>query len=367
VEPKIKKDFVNITDTKMSEFLYKLDPLHHNLINDFSLIIRSKEILEIFGLGIYVKSLIFPDASSNEIKFGIDLLFEQKINEINITREKFFHYIYIAEQIDRKPKSVGNQKAINSKLALLNTLRLAYYYYKCSNLPSFSIKANEIKTKLSRSLDSIEKEDLDFEVGLDIFIDNIKHCCSELMFSFITLYSGKNVVFNKKHDLMIEGFPCEVKSINDKMISDVKDDKIILSQKGEEFGEIGLIQELIIQIIRNKWKDHLIYAIERQNAKIILFHTDSSLIMNDLNAWCRSFEPDEICFSYSNILDITLDFLRIINKMFIPLIICSSIASIKFDQRYVLAKIPIIRNSVNENKLDHNRFNESNIENTFFK
>jgi hypothetical protein len=53
--------------------------------------------------------------------------------------------------------------------------------------------------------------------------------------------------------------------------------------------------------------------------------------------------------------------------MFIPLIICSSIASIKFDQRYVLAKIPIIRNSVNENKLDHNRFNESNIENTFFK
>ena len=135
VEPRIKKDFVNTTDTKMSGFLYRLDPLHHNLINDFSLIIRSKEIFKIFGLSIYVKSLVFPDASSNEIKFGIDLLFEQKVNEINIAREKFFHFIYTAEQIDRKPKSIGNQEAINPKLALLNTVRLAYYYYKCSNLP----------------------------------------------------------------------------------------------------------------------------------------------------------------------------------------------------------------------------------------
>ena len=177
---------------------------------------------------------------------------------------------------------------------------------------------------------------------------------------FVVLYRNNLIIISLIITLYL--FPCEVKSINDKMISDVKDDKIILSQKGEQFGEIGLIQELITQIIRNKWKDHLIYAIERQYAKIILFHTDSSLIMNDLNAWCRSFEPDEICFSYSNILDMTLDFLHSNNKKFIPLIICSSIASIKFDQRYVLVKIPIIRNSVKENKLDHNRFNESNIE-----
>ena len=73
-------------------------------------------------------------------------------------------------------------------------------------------------------------------------------------------------------------------------------------------------------------------------------------------------EPDEICLSYSNILDITLDFLRSNNEIFIPLIICSSIASIKFDQRYVLAKIPIMKNSIIENKLDNNRFNENNIE-----
>ncbi len=86
-------------------------------------------------------------------------------------------------------------------------------------------------------------------------------------------------------------------------------------------------------------------------------------IMHDLNAWCRGFEPNEFCLTYSDILNIALDLVNSNSQIFIPLIICSSTVSIKFDQRYILVKIPTIKYPNGKIKLDNNRvYNKISLE-----
>lgn len=357
-------------DQEAFRVLLAIDPLNYVVKEEFDLKILNENWISLMGIQIYVRGVINSTANPLDVINGYNLLMRQVNDEVNIDEHKLLRCICQSEQQDRKNSlfrvaELAVPKEVCLGQAMVNLLRLCYYYYKCSTVSSFQTKANEVKTKISGSLTIVELDSANFQKNMSILTGDIKDCASELMFAVLALDGKRNVQFDSKHDLTVDGIPCEVKTIHDRYyVSRGDNGKITFAAKKEGFGDISLLKELIAQVLRKKWKDHLKTAISHQIGKIILFNTYST-VLYDLNSMCN--EGTISCLSFREILDSAISYTNSDNTI-IPLICCTCIVSNPFDQSFFLAQIPIMSDSEDKIVLDEQRFNEPNLsENLYYQ
>lgn len=213
-------------------------------------------------------------------------------------------------------------------------------------------------TKIASSLTNVIIDSPGYGETMRILRRCIEDSASELLFANLALSIGRRVHFDSKHDLTIDDIPCEVKTVHDKYFI-TKDEKgqISFFTKKEEFGEISLLEELIAQVLRTKWNEHLKKAIEKQSGRIVFFNTYSTLLF-DLNSRCS--ENTICCLSFDEVLQLATSVANSA-ELKIPLVCSSCIVSIPFDQKFFFAKIPIIRRSDGKFVLDEESFNGAEL------
>jgi hypothetical protein len=168
---------------------------------------------------------------------------------------------------------------------VLGLLRLCYWYYNCSSIETFHIKENEIREKIRGALLMVENSsEAELQDKLDIFRTAIDCCSSEVMFASLATKVGRQVSFDGVHDLVINDIPAEVKTIHNKIILKMDNEgNHYVMAKGEKFGEISLKPEIVEEVARKKWGDHIGKAI-CQGGLIIFVNATFSSVLQDYNA-----------------------------------------------------------------------------------
>jgi hypothetical protein len=241
-EKDTRKSVVNAQDADAANVLIYLDPMNYSITEDFDLKIIDENWISIMGVQIFVRGVIYSTATPSDIINGFNLIMAQKNSEVRIDKEKLLECISISEQEDRKNSAFELSALTEAKEVILNhalveLLSLSYHYYKCSSLPGFQVKSNEVKTKIARSLTNVIIDSPGYGETMRILRRCIDDSASGLLFANLSLSIGRRVHFDFKHDLTIDDIPCEVKTVHDKYFI-TKDEKgqISFFTKKEEFG-----------------------------------------------------------------------------------------------------------------------------------
>ena len=241
-------------------------------------------------------------------------------------------------------------------------IQLFYWYHKLSELPSFYIKEKEIFEKLLGLIKRRnEKNDVNMELQLEKFREDIDDCVSELMFAGLILNFNMEVSFKDEHDFMLQNIPCEVKTIHDEIVlGKEQNNNIVPMSKKEDFGHLSLKDEIIEQILRNKYKKDIKEAIE-QGGKIVFINASFSTVAHDI-----------LSMDFMNNIDANKKFKQILLKLIdigpspeiknIPVIVgIGAVSSVKNEfvwyQTYFTFNVPIIIDSKQQLHLDENNYN----------
>jgi hypothetical protein len=334
------------------------------------LICHDKNNISISGWRINIKSRLYEEANVNDVKKGM-LLISKKLEEKGTSFTDLFKPIFQTLIIDfNKIQKINNGKfyftiPFSSKsfnLAIISLIQLFYWYYKLSELPSFYIKEKEIFEKLLGLIKRRnENNDVNMELQLEKFRDDIDDCISELMFAGLILNFNMEVSFKDEHDFMLQNIPCEVKTIHDEIVlGKEQNNNIVPMSKKEDFGHLSLKDEIIEQILRNKYKKDIKEAIE-QGGKIVFINASFSTVAHDI-----------LSMDFMNNIDGNKKFKEILLKLIdigpspeiknIPVIVgIGAVSSVKNEfvwyQTYFTFTVPVIIDSKQQLHLDENNYN----------
>jgi hypothetical protein len=335
-----------------------------------TLICHDKNNISISGWRINIKSRLYEEANVNDVKKGM-LLISKKLEEKGTSFTDLFKPIFQTLIIDfNKIQKINNGKfyftiPFSSKsfnLAIISLIQLFYWYYKLSELPSFYIKEKEIFEKLLGLIKRRnENNDVNMELQLEKFRDDIDDCISELMFAGLILNFNMEVSFKDEHDFMLQNIPCEVKTIHDEIVlGKEQNNNIVPMSKKEDFGHLSLKDEIIEQILRNKYKKDIKEAIE-QGGKIVFINASFSTVAHDI-----------LSMDFMNNIDGNKKFKEILLKLIdigpspeiknIPVIVgIGAVSSVKNEfvwyQTYFTFTVPVIIDSKQQLHLDENNYN----------
>lgn len=310
------------------------------------------ENILIGGWRFNVKSTVFSVSTVNEVIQGWNLI-EKNLSKNNISMERLFNPIFRSLKLDYNILFSGTG-IMQLDFAIIVLIRLCYWYYKCSSLQLFSIKQNEIREKIQGSLEMIEgTADRDFKSKMDLFRNALEDYLSELMFPSL-ISTQKKVSFDPKHDFVVEGIPVEVKTIHDRIIvqNDGHGDYYPLV-KNEKFGVITTKEEIVEQVTRKKWSDHIGKAI-KQGGLMLFVNATSSAIMQDVNALNLINENGQ---SLEDILFLSFESITKNKITQFPVIVSISAMSYNYQQTNFLVKVPVkeISGKLNLGKVSSNK------------
>lgn len=241
--------------------------------------------LTIAGWKFDIKSRIYRFANTDEVIAGWDLI-DKRLKICKTNSFQLFVPLFKAMLIDynkinnlsgksRRDIPLSNRQL---NLGIISLLQLSYWYKVCSVYPTFSLKEKEVIDKLVGFVKTFNQNRTDLETILEKLRNDIDDCVSELMFAGLASISKPNISFSKKNDFIIEGIPCEVKTVHDDIIIDRG--AIIMSKK-EDFGQLALRTGMMEQILRNKYKKDIKDAVN-QGGKIILINGSYSTVLHDM-------------------------------------------------------------------------------------
>lgn len=223
-------------------------------------------------------------------------------------------------------------------------LRLCYWYEKCLELNSedFHYKQTEIKRAILRPLRNAEKT-LDnkgkgFLPAMEQLSRTISSYTSELMFPVLTNECGYKVSFDKKHDFVLETFPCEVKSIYTHMTIEPRKNGVPkLKIHGQVLGEkVNPYEEFFKFIFSKKAFAHMSKAYS-QGGKFVLLdatHTFASTLMYLLSTKMG------VDFSFCNALDNAVNLAKN-TKDKLPVVVVSSVSSYEHQTIAFVVPVPL--------------------------
>ena len=172
------------------------------------------DYIETAGHIINVKSTIYSKANSSDIVNGWNLL----NTKIDIT--KLFQLFFILEirELNQFYKEMTNKGSAikGAESIIVMWVRLLYWYFRWSIIPSFKEKENDVHDKLRLSNELLEKAK---ESGIDIekvkqAFRQINTTISELMIIGLIHDTNSNVIsFKKNHEFLIANKIAEVKTI----------------------------------------------------------------------------------------------------------------------------------------------------------
>ena len=181
----------------------------------------------------------------------------------------------------------GESRYLQLDLDVLILLRLCYWIYRCSTSKSSDIKLTEIKNKIKGVTRSAFKDSTteDFRIKMQKLRETIQNCSSEAMFAALCQDENIDVSFDGKHDLIIKGIAAEVKTIHDKITVRLANQENLKLQirVPTNRGSSNKKQDLIKEILRSKWADHIGKAIE-QGGRIVFINSTFTSVSQDLNA-----------------------------------------------------------------------------------
>jgi hypothetical protein len=160
-----------------------------------------------------------------------------------------------------------------------------------ANDGSFHFKQTEIKRKMLRPLRNTKKalaRSREFLSATEQLATAVMSCTSELKFPSLANGLGHRVSFSKTNDFLLDGLPCEVKSVYSHATVERRDDKIPeLKIHGQKFGEnVRPFDELFNFVKSKKVWGHICKGYS-QGGKIIFLdgtHTFASVLLYLLSA-----------------------------------------------------------------------------------
>ena len=333
--------------------------------------------VSIFEWKINVKYRIFEYASSKEVMNGWNLI-DKNLKILGssifdlfvpISRSMLIEYNSImAFYGNLSIRSIPISTAIN--FGIISLLKLAYWYNKCSNSSStFSLKEVKVREKLTGFVKAFNQSSNDLTSKLEKIINGIDDCVSELMFAGLAVNSGKPLSFDGIHDFSINDIPCEVKTIHDQMIvTKDNDGKTVVGSKKEKFGELSLKDEMVEQVLRNKYKSDIKKAVE-QGGKIIFIDVSFSTVAHDVAAidYKNNIDGNK---KFNQLLQNALQHMQASLSDSLPVIV--SVDSVAFFQQqsfvwyqtYYSFYVPIIIAKEGKVMLDESRYSDYNITNS---
>ena len=331
--------------------------------------------VSIFEWKINVKSRIFEYASSKEVINGWNLIDKNlkilgsSILDLFVPISRLMLIEYNSIMASSGNLSITSMPTlIATNFGIISLLKLAYWHNKCFNSSStFSSKEVELRQKLSGFVKTFNDSTNQITNKLEKIINDIDDCVSELMFAGLSVNSGRLLLFDDIHDFSINDIPCEVKTIHDQVIiAHTYDGKTVIGSKKEEFGELSLKDEIVEQVMRNKYKFDIKKAVE-QGGKIIFIDASFSTVAHDVAA-----------IDYNNDIDGNRKFNQLLQNALQNCQACSSlpvivgVGSVAFFQQqsfvwyqtYYSFYVPIIIAKGGKVMLDESRYNDYNITNS---
>jgi len=249
----------------------------------------SEDYICITGWKVNVKSRIFEFANSSEVRSGWNLI-GNNLKILGFSILQLFIPIFKSMLIDyntimnlsgkSNPSIPISARPLN--FGIISLLQLAYWYNKCSVSSTFNFKEVELRGKLTGFIKAYNESSNDLESKLEKMRNDIDDCVSELMFAGLAIDYGAEVSFKNTHDFLINDIPCEVKTIHDEIfIVKGGDDKLVPASKKENFGILSLKIETLKQIMRKKYKKHIMDAIE-QGGRIIFINSSFSTVAHNI-------------------------------------------------------------------------------------
>lgn len=264
-----------------------------------------------FGYKLNVKSTIFKDAKSSDLVKGFNLIVD------SIKYQDIFDSFFELE--------VHNYDRFSNRLDAyvfpsLEFLKLCYWFYICSTIQDSSSKLLQIKREIhgkSKVINEPSRASQSDELREDLL-----NCTSdfygEMMFASLSHTNGYDITLNKSNDFIIKNNVAEVKSIHDKFDKEILDQDrrpLLTTSLPDNFAYSEVINLICDQIMREKWKCHLISAL-RKRPKIILFNVAQ---MQELRHATMFMEQQELKKSFNNILVRPLSLIN--NQDFIPVLV----------------------------------------------
>jgi len=147
------------------------------------------------------------------------------------------------------------------------------------------------------------------------------------------------VSFDGKHDLTIGGIPAEVKTIHDKItIRPSNQENLILQIRAPtNKASSNKKQELIKEVLRGKWADHIEKAIE-QGGRIVFINSTFTSVSQDLNALELIGKG---CATFHNLLERSIRLAETPEKSHLPIIIAVGAMYYSYHQSYYMFSAPV--------------------------
>lgn len=301
------------------------------------------------GYEFKVKATIYKNAVADEVINGWHLIFKTERNE---PIKRAYSEIEIVNETNMRNR-------YNSFLyPILELLKLCFWCFKCSNMKGFDMKYKEIIGQIRGKSILISKFATASESSnaYSNLLDSTRDFYSEFMFAFILNQHKNGIEFDKKSDFVLNGYTGQVKTIHDKKIYSIIEEKELVAYlKNKEDESTEEIKEFLSNEIHDlRWKYHIKNAIER-NADIIFVNATQSL-----NQQASIFiHQHQMQKENENLLE-HLPGYEI--NMIKVLVILECIYK-EFITTFFLFKVPILQNGI-KLKLDEVKFTKNFIKNT---
>ncbi|MEX2706589.1 MAG: hypothetical protein Q6352_015255 [Candidatus Freyrarchaeum guaymaensis] len=294
------------------------------------------ELLALGGCKLNVTSTIDKDATSEDVIRGWFSL-----NELVRLDSLFIPFLYY-NFIEYPAFGIMSLEPKWTKL-----LRLCYWYQKCLDIPSsnFHYKQNEFKRRIKKPLrrveESLKKFGLDFITKVEELSEIIMSYSSELLFAACSHNLGYRVIFNKKHDFLLNNIPVEVKTLYSHINIDKQKEIPRIVIGGEPRGEFNLKSEILSFIKSKKVLNHIRTA-KAQGGSIIFLNASQTFAGLLLNLFPIQ---ENIDLPLSNALKDAVNLASKKEKNPLPVIIYSSINSHVHTTSALMVSINVAKDS----------------------